>query len=539
MITSIIELVAEAIATESSEGGGGGFITVLRAGRLFRIFKLARAWEALQKVIVTVTRSFNKILPLSIILLLFMFIFSLLGMQLYGGGFMFVGRGPECYSWEDVENGCSIPRANFDNFGVAMVTIFQMMTGEDWNMVMYDGISATGGGSFLYFAIIVVIGNFLILNLFLTILLSGFEDEEEDPEVEKAAKRDELYTIFKSLDKDHSGTVSKAELQDEIVKKRLKTEEELTELFGEKSEIVFNEFISFFPEFAEAEDEAEEPGFLRKLLCCLKTTQEPPSATEDLGIVGPGGPLVDDESSIPPHKAFFFLGPTNCLRAGAFKFINWPVFENVVLFCIILSSLALAYQSPTAHGGPHAKDTSAVILEIADYVFLGIFTVEMTMKHIALGVVGHARAYWRDPWNAMDGFIVIMAYVGIIASDLPQLKPLRAIRTMRALRPLRALKMFPGMKIAVNCLLKSIPRMFPIGMVSFLFFFVFAILGANNASFCAIYIYETIILPRQARDKHRENSKQEWRFSQQACSCTPASSGTATCPQRTATARWQ
>jgi hypothetical protein len=321
VITSIIELVAEAIATESSEGGGG-FITVLRAGRLFRIFKLARAWEALQKVIVTVTRSFNKILPLSIILLLFMFIFSLLGMQLYGGGFMFVGRGPECYSWEDVENGCSIPRANFDNFGVAMVTIFQMMTGEDWNMVMYDGIAATGGGSFLYFAIIVVIGNFLILNLFLTILLSGFEDEEEDPEVEKAAKRDELYTIFKSLDKDHSGTVSKAELQDEIVKKRLKTEEELTELFGEKSEIVFNEFISFFPEFAEAEDEAEEPGFLRKLLCCLKTTQEPPSATEDLGIVGPGGPLVDDESSIPPHKAFFFLGPTNCLRAGAFKFIG-------------------------------------------------------------------------------------------------------------------------------------------------------------------------------------------------------------------------
>ena len=141
------------------------------------------------------------------------------------------------------------------------------------------------------------------------------------------------------------------------MKKRLKKEEELTELFGEKSEIIFNEFISFFPEFAEAEDEAEEPGFLRKLLCCLKTTQEPPAATEDLGIVGPGGPLVDDESSIPPHKAFFCLGPTNCIRAGAFKFINWPVFENVVLFCIILSSLLLAADPPDAsdrQAHPHA-----------------------------------------------------------------------------------------------------------------------------------------------------------------------------------------
>ena len=56
-----------------------------------------------------------------------------------------VGRAGDCYSWEDVDNGCAIPRASFDNFGVAMVTIFQMMTGEDWNMVMYDGIQAYGG----------------------------------------------------------------------------------------------------------------------------------------------------------------------------------------------------------------------------------------------------------------------------------------------------------------------------------------------------------------------------------------------------------
>jgi len=38
-------------------------------------------------------------------------------MQMYGGQMLFVGRAGDCYSWENVENGCSIPRANFDNFG--------------------------------------------------------------------------------------------------------------------------------------------------------------------------------------------------------------------------------------------------------------------------------------------------------------------------------------------------------------------------------------------------------------------------------------
>ena len=69
VITSMFELLMKVI-DDSNDGGGA--VTVLRAGRLFRIFKLARAWEALQQVILTVTKSFSKILPLSIILLLFM-----------------------------------------------------------------------------------------------------------------------------------------------------------------------------------------------------------------------------------------------------------------------------------------------------------------------------------------------------------------------------------------------------------------------------------------------------------------------------------
>ena len=65
----------------------------------------------------------------------------------------------------------------------------------------------------------------------------------------------------------------------------------------------------------------------------------------------------------------------------------------------------------------------------------------------------------------------------LLADSIPQLKALKAIRTMRALRPLRALRRFPGMKLAVNCLLRSIPLMLPMALVCILFFIIFGILG--------------------------------------------------------------
>ena len=39
-----------------------------------------------------------------------------------------------CMPWEN----CPIPRANFDDFIVGFVSVFQMLTGEDWNMVMCE-----------------------------------------------------------------------------------------------------------------------------------------------------------------------------------------------------------------------------------------------------------------------------------------------------------------------------------------------------------------------------------------------------------------
>jgi hypothetical protein len=423
VITSMIELISALTASDDDESGGG-FITVLRAGRLFRVFKLARSWDALRKVLQTVTKTLPNLLPLFIILCLFIFIYSLLGMQLYGGGFFFPGRS-ECQPWELDHTGCSIPRSNFDSFGEAFVAIFQMMTGEDWNVIMYDGIRATSSGSFFYFGFLVLFGNYIILNLFLAILLGGFEKdawEQEDEEGDDAGE--------------------------------------------------------------DQNDEAKDTG--SKGGCCKcgrnQVAPEPDEDDAGLNLQGPGG-IADAArdaapgEKIPECNAFGCLSSKNCLRKACFAIATNSLFENFILFCIVVSSLALAVQNPVTHGGPNESETIAVVLTVMDTAFLIIFTVELVLKHIALGVAMHDGAYWGDPWNAMDGTIVAVGWVGLLAAGMPQLKPLRAIRTMRALRPLRALRRFPGMKLAVNCLLKSIPLMFPMALVSFLFFLIFAILG--------------------------------------------------------------
>jgi hypothetical protein len=66
---------------------GGGGLSVLRTFRLLRVFKLARNWKELNRIINAIFRSFRNVSYLSALLLLFVFVFALMGMQLFGYNF--------------------------------------------------------------------------------------------------------------------------------------------------------------------------------------------------------------------------------------------------------------------------------------------------------------------------------------------------------------------------------------------------------------------------------------------------------------------
>uniref|UniRef100_A0A3Q3NP68 Voltage-dependent L-type calcium channel subunit alpha n=1 Tax=Mastacembelus armatus TaxID=205130 RepID=A0A3Q3NP68_9TELE len=128
-------------------------ISVLRCIRLLRIFKMTRHWAALSDLVNSLLNSMKAICSLLLLLFLFLIIFALLGMQLFGGKFNF--------------DETQMKRSTFDSFPQALLTCFQILTGEDWNAVMYDGIMAYGGPVFpnmvvcIYFVILFVCGNYI------------------------------------------------------------------------------------------------------------------------------------------------------------------------------------------------------------------------------------------------------------------------------------------------------------------------------------------------------------------------------------------
>jgi voltage-dependent calcium channel P/Q type alpha-1A len=96
-------------------------------------------------------------------------VFALLGMSMFAGKVKF-----DEDDQVDIENGVS-PRENYDKLHWAVITIFEVLMGEAWNEIMYQGIRAQGWLVAIYYIILFMLGAIIMLNLFLAILLGNFD----------------------------------------------------------------------------------------------------------------------------------------------------------------------------------------------------------------------------------------------------------------------------------------------------------------------------------------------------------------------------
>uniref|UniRef100_A0A3B4BLS5 Voltage-dependent L-type calcium channel subunit alpha n=1 Tax=Pygocentrus nattereri TaxID=42514 RepID=A0A3B4BLS5_PYGNA len=245
-------------------------ISVFRCVRLLRIFKVTRHWASLSNLVASLLNSMKSIASLLLLLFLFIIIFSLLGMQLFGGKFNF--------------DETVTKRSTFDNFPQALLTVFQILTGEDWNTVMYDGIMAYGGPSSsgmvvcIYFIILFICGNYILLNVFLAIAVDNLADAE---------------------------SLNSAQKEEEEKNKRRKRVNVCE----------------------DDEDEPEVPSGPR------------PQRLSELS-------LKEKTPPIPEGSAFFIFSSTNPIRVSCHRLINHQIFTNLILVFIMLSSVSLAAEDP-------------------------------------------------------------------------------------------------------------------------------------------------------------------------------------------------
>ena len=101
------------------------------------------------------------------------------------------------------------------------------------------------------------------------------------------------------------------------------------------------------------------------------------------------------------------------------------------------------------------KSESSELEEKIEFAFLIIFTIEMSLKILAMGFVAGKHTYLRDSWNILDFTVVVMGW----ASNLLGGNDISAIRTLRVLRPLRTINYLKGMRILVRSIMNSIPKL--------------------------------------------------------------------------------
>ncbi|XP_058123492.1 sodium channel protein 60E [Anopheles coustani] len=157
---SLLDLIFELI-----EG-----LTVLRGLRLLRVLKLAQSWTTMKVLLSIIISTIGALGNLTFVLVIVIYIFAVIGMQLFSKDYT-----PDKFAPDPV------PRWNFNDFFHSFMMIFRILCGE-WIEPLWDCMRAEeeeGASScFAIFLPALVMGNFMVLNLFLALLLNSFNSEE-------------------------------------------------------------------------------------------------------------------------------------------------------------------------------------------------------------------------------------------------------------------------------------------------------------------------------------------------------------------------
>ncbi|XP_018406581.1 PREDICTED: muscle calcium channel subunit alpha-1 [Cyphomyrmex costatus] len=451
-------------------------VSVLRCVRLLRVFKVTKYWRSLSNLVASLLNSIQSIASLLLLLFLFIVIFALLGMQVFGGKFNF----------SDMEEKT---RHNFDSFWQSLLTVFQILTGEDWNVVMYVGIRAYGGVASIgvlacvYFIILFICGNYILLNVFLAIAVDNLADAESLTAIEKEAEEEEK-------NKSRSGSPARDEIsgeagddggegtggEDEGAGTDLEHdpnetmedyEAALDTETSEKSEDMNTHKVRLNvesdEEVEEEEEEEDEPEEMQ---------DEEPEVSARPRRMSEYNTITKKEP-IPTGSAFFIFSSTNRFRVFCHWFCNHSYFSNVILICIMISSAMLAAEDPLRT----TSDRNA-ILNYFDYFFTAVFTIEICLKMISYGFIIHEGAFCRSAFNLLDLLVVCASLISMTVRA-GAFSFIKVLRVLRVLRPLRAINRAKGLKHVVQCVIVAVKTIGNIVLVTSLLQFVFAVIGVQ------------------------------------------------------------
>lgn len=267
------------------------------------------------------------------------------------------------------------PRGNFDTFLVAFYSSFQVMSGENWNGNVIDYMRSPKVMTLttpLYLISWIFIGNYVLLNLFLAILLDSFleEDGEEGVDLEEMARLAELKRQecvekekIRRLKKLGASIIRDQSRTDQL-KKRMPLVEALVDDVDDMEHKLLREIFI-------------DEGLIKK--------KDPEREKANMF------------SGVRAEKSLYLFSKQNCFRRLMYKMVSNKLFDNIIMLVIALSSAKLAiatYEKYLPKSSP-----LLTLSENFDITLNIIFLFECISKNIALGFIMEEGSYLRESWN--------------------------------------------------------------------------------------------------------------------------------------------
>nr|XP_020639736.1 sodium channel protein type 8 subunit alpha isoform X4 [Pogona vitticeps] len=447
-------------------------LSVLRSFRLLRVFKLAKSWPTLNMLIKIIGNSVGALGNLTLVLAIIVFIFAVVGMQLFGKSYK------ECVC--KINPDCELPRWHMNDFFHSFLIVFRVLCGE-WIETMWDCMEVAGQAMCLIvFMMVMVIGNLVVLNLFLALLLSSFSADN------LAATDDdgEMNNLQISVIRIKKGIAWVKIKAHEFVQAHFKQREAdevkpLDELYDKKMNCIANHMGadinreidyqkngngttsgigSSVEKYIIDEDHMSfinNPNLTVRVPIAVGESDFENLNTEDFSSdTDPDGSKekLDDTSSsegstidikpeaeeVPVEAPEEYLDPDACftegcvqkfkccqvsiedglgkswwnLRKTCFLIVEHNWFETFIIFMILLSSGALAFEDIYIE----QRKTIRTVLEYADKVFTYIFILEMLLKWCAYGFV----KFFTNAWCWLD-FLIVAVVVNALVGAIPSI----------------------------------------------------------------------------------------------------------------------
>ncbi|KAB1279293.1 Sodium channel protein type 7 subunit alpha [Camelus dromedarius] len=488
-------------------------LAVFRSFRVLRIFKLGKYWPTFSILMLTLSNSLVALKDLVLLLFTFTFFSAVVGLKLFGSNYK------ECVC--NIDEGCQLPRWHMHDFFHSFLNVFRILCGE-WIETLWDCFKVASQFSCIpFYMMVILIGNLLILYLFLA-LVSSFssykaatmEENNEAKNLQHAIARIKKginYVLSKILCKKQNVLEETMDNISDIYIKENISDHTLSELSNtqdflkdkeksngtKKNTVTENESQSLIPSpsvsetvpIASEESDIENPdnkeiqsksgdGSSKEK---VKQSSSSECSTVDIAISEEEEMVYEHEK--PKHLKNGYGRRSSSaqisreskkgkiwqnIRKTCCKIVENNCFKGFIGLVTLLSMGALAFEDIYID----QRKTIKILLEYADMIFTYIFILEMLLKWMAYGL----KAYFTNGWYKLDFLVVIVFCLSLIGKSREELKPLMSIKFLRALR---VLSQFERMKVVVRALIKTTLPTLNVFLVCLMIWLAFSIIGIH------------------------------------------------------------